>query len=716
MSDRPRDEPPKYPKSREKSCAGCGSLNDWEFRQPLCSFHRPEKESGLQARLHSPTVEFVTRPVVHKVSGRNPPGICELATLMEMLVIPEPEPEELPASVDIVGEDRKARDSIRAYRATQSLQMADRLPALHRPIFNPPSATFPEVANLTLEFSVDAENEIGRRLFEYFELVDRGYYNGSPRMNYELRHEFKDTCRFDFKTRFPNLKLLTVVEHIEGGNVLLPLFLLPPTVRVLRTNRNIFHGRRQYSEFLSNVPRLSDVLMDFKMHDAMSATEEPSLKRKDLLRHFTEVEVASVNLSVVPKLRRLRFTDAVVIGKFNPAKPVSLSEERTLELCDFLEQTRAPSSLESLEFPSSSNFVKVNMACAPFKEFGAEKPFERLLANFRCVFPRKIQCVDVSCPYSEGPRGFDTWEQKRYIILLVDAFERCYFEDVVSHRLRQLCVKLRDPSAAKSAVPRVAVENSENLKRNLHMFLGGCQFGLPDTFADKVIYQVELRFRDALRTVASELSLSKEPLSQMSSRGVSVSELKHDKVMRLTMGKRLESSYFSSFFEALRPKSNLFTERHAKANTEPSQCGCVTCQIVMNAGIDRDLNTEARLPFSISSIRSMEEYDAMFDSMRRGRSTPSPRSPSPSPRHTPTYSSRNRRTRSRNPSPPLPPSPPAVVHMSSPAGGGCGGGGIKKLIKLNTRRKLKQSRKYIKTKFSKIIKTKKNKHHNRYRR
>ena len=115
----------------------------------------------------------------------------------------------------------------------------------------------------------------------------------------------------------------------------------------------------------------------------------------------------------------------------------------------------------------------------------------------------------------------------------------------------------------------------------------------------------------------------------------------------------------------------------------------------------------------------MEEYDAMFDSMRRGRSTPSPRrssprSSSPSPRHTPTYSSRNKRTRSRNPSPPLPLTPPAVVPMSSPAGGG--GGGIKKLIKLNTRRKLKQSRKPIKTKFSKIMKTKKNKHHNRYRR
>ena len=642
---------------KEKKCVGCGFSNCQEFRQPVCICHTPEKEAELQTRLHSPVAEFVTRPVKNKVSGPNPEGVCELATFMEMLVIPELESEEL----------------------------------LHRPKFNPPSTTFPEVANLTLEFSLEAENEIGRRLFEYFELIDRGYYNGARRMSYELRHEFKDTCRFDFKTRFPNLKLLTVVEHIESEGILLPLFLLPPTVRVLRTNKNIFEGRIKYSEFLSNVPRLSDVLMDFKMHDAMSATEEPSLKRKDMLRHFTEVDVASVNLSVVPKLRRLRFTDAVVTGKFNPAKPVSLSLERTLELCSFLEQTHAPPSLESLEFPASSNFVKVNMACAPFRESKPEKPFERLLDNFRCVFPRKIQCVDVSCPYSEGPRGLDMWEQKRYIIMLVDAFERCYFEDVVSHRLHQLSLKLRDPSRAKSAAPREAVENSENLKRNLRMFLGGCQFGLPDTFADKVSYQVELRFRDALRTIASELSLSQAPLIRMSNTGVSVSEMKYDKAMRVMMGKRMESSYFSSYFEALRPKSNIFTERHAKENIEPSQCGCDTCQIVMNAGIDRDLNTAARLPFSISGIRSMEEYDAMFDSMRRGRSSPSPRSPhstSPSPRHTPTYSSRNRRTRSRNPSPPLPPIPPASVPPSSSAGGR----GRRKTRTIRHKRRVKKTR------------------------
>jgi len=669
MSGQPPDEPPKYPKSKEKTCVGCGSSNDWEFRQPVCRYHTSEKESELERRLHSPIAEFITRPALYKVSGRNPESICELATIMEMLVIPEPEPEELPAWVDIVSNDKKARDSIQSYRATQSSTTGDRLPAIHRPRFNPPSATFPEVVNLTLEFSVDAEHEIGRRLFEYFELRDLGVYNGKPVRYHALRPEFKDTCRFDFKTRFPNLKLLTVVEHADSRGALLPLFLLPPTVRVLRTNRNVFK-HHEYSEFLSNVPRLSDVLMDFKMNDAISATEEPSLKRKDVLTSFTELEVENVNLSVVPKLRRIRLTDTVVIGKFNPAKPVSLSLERALELCSFLEQTHAPPSLESLEFPASSSSFKVNMACAPFRESRPEKPFERLLANFRCVFPRKVQCVDVSCPYYEGPRALNTWEQKRYIILLVDAFERCYFEDVVSHRLHHLCVKFRDSSAAKSAVPRVAVVNSENLKRNLRMFLGGTQFRLPDTFADKVIYQVELRYRDALRTVASELSLSHASLSQMSNTGVSVVEVKRDKAARLMIGKRMESSYFSSYFEALRPKSNIFTKKHANPNTEPRSCGCDTCQIVMNAGIDRDLNTAAIIPFSISGIKSMEEYDAMFDSMLRGHS--SPRTPrSPSPRRSPTYSSKRRHTRSRNPSPgSRSKSPPKSNDDGSPKSGG----------------------------------------------
>ena len=646
MSDQSPDKPPKYPKSNETSCAGCGSLNSWRFRQPICRSHATAKEAELERKLHSPVVEFVTRPVLYKGTGRLPQGICELATFMEMLVIPEPEAEELPRGfprgLDIYRENRDTGMTVDEFVHLNNIR--GRLPALHRPMFNPPSATFPEVVNLTLEFSIEAQNEIGRRLFEYFELANIGavFVNGVKKQYYTLRPEFQDTCRFDFKTRFPNLKLLTVIEHgfVEGS--LLPLFLLPPSLRVIRTNRNVLNPQL-YSEFLSNVPRLSDVLIDFKMAISILASQEPSLTRKDMLRNLSEVDVDDFDLSLVPKLRRLRFVDVIIFDKRTQPRTV-------IKMCTFLEQAHAPPSLESLEFPFSSNFVQVNMACAPFSE--TEDRFQRLLANFRCFFPKKIERVDVSFPYSEAPYGRDLWEQKRYIILLVDAFERCYFEDVVSHRLHHLFVKLRNPGATSSAVPRVAVENSENLKRNLRMFLAGAQFGLPATFADKVIYQVELRFRDALRSVASELSLSRASLSQISMAGVHTGigpvEIKQDRIMKGIVGKHIEPHYL----EALRPKSPIFKQKHTKADTEPRKCGCDTCQIVMNAGIDRDLNTVAILPFSISGIRSMEEYDAIFDPRSTGRGSPrSPRSPSPSPRHSPRYISGHRRTRSRNPSP-----------------------------------------------------------------
>lgn len=618
MSDQSPDKPPKYPKSNETSCAGCGSLNSWRFRQPICRSHAPAKEAELERKLNSPVVEFVTRPV-YKGAGR-PQGICELATFMEMLVIPEPEAEELPRGFprgfDIYSGHRV--DGMTVDEFIHHSNIRGRLPALHRPMFNPPSATFPEVVNLTLEISMEAENEIGRRLFEYFELANIGavFVNGMKKQYYTLRPEFQDTCRFDFKTRFPNIKLLTVIEHgfVEGS--LLPLFLLPPSLRVLRTNRNIF--AHEYLEFLSNVPRLSDALIDFKMTTSILASQEPSLTRKDMLRNLSEVDVDDFDLSATPRLRRLRFTDAIFIDKRKQPQLV-------IKMCDFLEQAHAPQSLESLEFPFSSNFVQVNMACAPFSET------ERLLANFRCIFPKKIERVDVSFPYSQGPYGPDLWEQKRYIITLVDGFERCYFEDVVSHRLHQLCVKLRNPGATSSAVPRVALENSENLKRNLRMFLAGAQFGLPATFADKIIYQIELRFRDALRSVASELSLSHASLSQMSVASAHSSigpvEIKQDKRIKGMVGKQVETYYF----EALRPKSTIFKQKHMKADVEPKQCGCDTCQILMNAGIDQDLNTVERLPFSISGIRSMEEYDAIFDPRSRGQGHGSPRSPSPRP-------------------------------------------------------------------------------------
>jgi hypothetical protein len=125
-------------------------------------------------------------------------------------------------------------------------------------------------------------------------------------------------------------------------------------------------------------------------------------------------------------------------------------------------------------------------------------------------------------------------------------------------------------------------------------------------------------------------------------------------------------------------------------------------------------------------------------SPRRSPSKSPRRSPSKSPRKSPSKSPRKSPSKSPskkaqvsplegspqayqyerflsgyNTSHPPPPLPPAVVPPPSPAGGG---GGTEKLIKSMKQRKLKQSRKHIKTKLSKILKTKKNKNHNRYRR
>ena len=108
------------------------------------------------------------------------------------------------------------------------------------------------------------------------------------------------------------------------------------------------------------------------------------------------------------------------------------------------------------------------------------------------------------------------------------------------------------------------------------------------------------------------------------------------------------------------------------------------------------------------------------------RRSPS-KSPSKSPRRSPSKSPRKSPSKKAQLSP-LEGSPDAYQYERflsgynsshppppKPLPGG-GGGGTKKIIKSMKQRKLKQSRKPIKTNFSKTTKTKKNKNHNRYRR
>jgi hypothetical protein len=92
MSEQPPKKPfnhRKYPNTKTK-CIGCGFMNTWTDRQPVCIYHTPENLAKLQKKLNSPVVEFVSK----KSNGRSQ-GACELVTLMEMIVIPELEPEEL---------------------------------------------------------------------------------------------------------------------------------------------------------------------------------------------------------------------------------------------------------------------------------------------------------------------------------------------------------------------------------------------------------------------------------------------------------------------------------------------------------------------------------------------------------------------------------------------------------------------------------------------
>ena len=231
MSEQPPEKPSnhrKYPNTKTK-CIGC--VNN-TFTH-VCIFHTPENLAKLQKKLNSPVVEFVSK----KSNGRSQ-GACELVTLMEMIVIPELEPEELPpkfpSGVDIFAQDAKTKEEISKYiSANKNVEF----PLIDRPRFSPPSATFPEVVNLTLDFANEALQELGGRLSEYF--IDKTGKGFGTLWN--IRPEFARTCRFDLQSRFPNLTLLTLVEHDGITSGLTNLFLLPSSLRVLRTNKNVLH-------------------------------------------------------------------------------------------------------------------------------------------------------------------------------------------------------------------------------------------------------------------------------------------------------------------------------------------------------------------------------------------------------------------------------------------------------------------------------------------
>ncbi len=617
MSEQPPEKPSnhqKHPNTKTK-CIGC--VNN-TFTH-VCIFHTPENLAKLQKKLNSPVVEFVS---IVKNSNE---GACELVTLMEMLVIPELEPKELPTGAHLID----------------------------RPRFSPPSATFPEVVNLTLDFANEALQALGGRLSEYF--IDKTGKGFGTLWN--IRPEFARTCRFDLQSRFPNLTLLTLVEHDGIASGLTNLFILPPSLRVLRTNKNVLDPKH-YSDFFSNVPRLSDVLIDFKIFDTLFANEEVSVKEHSSPRGITELTPSEIDLSILPRLRRVRFTN-VMIRETKKVSGYTLNVNKVSKLCEFLQSSHAPPGLESLEFPMTFTDFKSNMIGSVlfFKE--EEKlreftsPYERLLDNFICEFPKNITSIDVSCPPFQSAHStneLDRQAQHQNIIIIIYAFEQCYFEDIYN-KMRLLFSKAGQSSASHKKTPANTIEN---LKRNLRLFLGGSQFGLPTSFADNVIREIEERYREVRSGLSNVTFFSRGALDikTPASHSKNVSYHNQVKIERDKLHDMMGNTLKNSLHQKLRAAYQVigvdskahhvsFSKQKLPVNASLcDRCGCEVCQIAVRAGI-KDVRDEAVHPYSISDIGSMAEYDAIFFPKDRSKPHSHRRSHSHSPRRT--------RSRARSP-------------------------------------------------------------------
>lgn len=621
------------------NCIGCGS-------KYTCKCYTPEKEAEIQKRLHARVVTFISKPksygqfssylVKGALEVNHKKDVCELATLMEMLHIPHIDSEEIPEDIDIFSQADESIDKVKSYVEPLT---ADLIRASHHPTFDPPTATFPEVVNLTLDICLEVDDEIKRRLSDFFE-EKPNIANGSTRMYKRLRKEYSDTFRFDLKTRFPNLKLLTVAEHTtHSEGALLPFFLLPASVRVLRTNTNVLEHGDRFTEFLSNVPRLSDLLIDPTIFSTRSATEEPGSQLQDgVYDNLYDLQITDIDMSKLPGVRRLRLTDARVVDRH--------LKERALNICGFLERANAPPTLRSIEFPFTTADFRRNLMFDSFQGLFyplVQRNISSLVDNFRCEIPVNIKRVDVSSPVYNGKTP-DKRTKEHYIIILVEIFEQCYFEDML-HKIDSFFSK-------HSHRENVDEKMTRTLKRNLRLFLGGSQFGLPASFADNVIHQIEEKFLEVRHELSKASFFSQKALSVQKvwsdpSHYKNVSYLNSAKIQRDKlqgmMGNFLEKSLRLKLYTAHHLMSDISKKTHSKlALTPPHKsifdyCECEICKIVVTAGI-KD-NTETKLPFSISAIESMAEYDEIFFPKDRNNS----RSP-PSRSHS--------RRRSRAPSPP----------------------------------------------------------------
>jgi len=654
------------------SCPGCGIRND--FVQPselACKWHTRENEEAIFRKLSAANVQFVTLKDPKLEEERN--KICEMVTFLEMLVTPQPVLE--PIAVEYADEIKeffetaelcpkrkegerilfhgmhlgcepcaKAEQMLTSFKREHfcGFDSITRLFSLHRPAFPSPRTQFENVEYLTLEISDKTSAEIKRRLVEHFEIVNM---NVRPRNNPSGRlvafEYMKQTSPFEFdlKSRFPNLKMLTIMDHSfdESHKVenydLLPHFVLPSSLRVLRVNKNVLDAR-VYQPFMSRISGITDLLIDFMPDDILSAVQEPPLLLDRNLRH-TLLPVEHMDASLLPHIRRFRCTNATVFDKFH-------SDPKIVSLSELISRFKLPETLESFELPVTSGLNPFVVYDSESRYYGnsphLKQTFTQLATHLRCVYPPNIRCVDLSTPFNiatkevkasssrdygsrsavavESDEFFNMWEQHEIILDIISAFDVCYFEDVVLPIFRNAFTQKAIASLFKGAEHDSTVKN---LSRNLHLLLSGSQFVLPPRFAEHVIKKVHERYAIVIEKSSTRLGMSGSVMDELSKRHSAViASRSHEQNLHyavdVTFFKKMKRAVLTDLM-AVAPKFGLHNN-HVPSKLEDRSvfaftCKTPICELARSAGLLSRVPSEALPQFKCVED---DEYDSDGDS------------------------------------------------------------------------------------------------------
>jgi hypothetical protein len=628
-----------------KSCPGCGVRND--FVKPsgtTCKWHTKEKEEAIFRKLNAANVQFVTlkNPTLEE---RN--KVCELVTFLEMLVAPQPQLE--PIAVEYAAEIKeffeitelcekrqegepilfhgmsdgcepcaKANKMLNEFQREHFLGVdsVTRLFSLHRPAFPSPSVKFENVENLTLEISEEASAEIKRRLVEHYEVENMNVRpRGRPHAPLVSFEYMKETVRmspyvFDLRSRFPNLKMLTIMDHSfdESSNKrvnydLIPHFLLPESVRVLRVNKNVL-DTRAYGPFLSRISGITDLLIDFMPDEVLSVQEPPLLLDKEFKCTILDVkQLEHMDASALSKLRRLRITNATLFDQY-AEKP------KYDTLSELMSRFQLPETLESFELPVTSGMN-------PFVSYPSNMhrytSFTQLAENLRCVYSPNIRCIDLSTPFnlatievkadadpkSRGSEAavvvehhelLNMWEQHEIILNIISAFEICYFEDVILHIIRNTFKQQGIVPFFKNAE---AESIEQNLTRNLHLLLSGSQFVLQPRFVENVVNLIQQKYASVIERSTSKLNMFSEVMTEISSEQsvIPISRLNKqtlDEAVDVTFVNKLKRTVLKDIM-AVKPKYGEHSQRVPRDLESRSvfafSCKTPVCELARTSGL-----------------------------------------------------------------------------------------------------------------------------------